>query len=70
MQILFVIIVFALLYFLRLPGLLSKDYRRDLIVFTFLMLIAFLISLLAVLGVNFPYLTVEVMKVFGLLFHI
>ncbi|HBE80236.1 MAG TPA: hypothetical protein DDW65_21020 [Firmicutes bacterium] len=52
MQILFVIIVFALLYFLRLLGLLSKDYRRDLIVFTFLMLIAFLFSLLAVLGVN------------------
>jgi hypothetical protein len=69
MQIMFVMIAFALLYFLRLPGLLPKEYRRDLVVFTLLMFIAFMISLLAVIGVKFPYPTVELMKIFKAVFR-
>ena len=70
MQALFVIIAFALLYFLRLPGLLPKEYRRDLVVFTLLMFMAFAISILAVMGVKFPYPSVEIMKIFKLIFHL
>lgn len=70
MQAIFVIIAFSLLYFLRLPGLLAKEYRRDLVVFTLLMFIAFVISILAVLGVKFPYVTTEIMKAFKAIFHL
>lgn len=69
MQVLYVTIAFALLYFFRLPGLLPKKYRRDLVVFTLLMFIAFTISLLAVIGVKFPYITTELMRLFILVFH-
>jgi hypothetical protein len=69
MQALFVIIAFALLYLLRLPGLLAKEYRRDLVVFTLLMFIAFVISILALMGIKLPYVTTEIMKVFKTVFH-
>ena len=68
MQLLFVIIAFIFLYLLRLPRLLSKEYRRDLVVFSFLMFIAFLISVLAVMGFKFPYPTEELMRLFKALF--
>lgn len=64
MQTLFIIIAFVLLYLLRLPSLLANKYRRDLIVFTLLMFMAFMISILAVTGVKFPYMTTEIMKIF------
>jgi hypothetical protein len=70
MPLLFVMIAFVLLYLLRLPSLLPKEYRRDLVVFTFLMFIAFLISLLAVLGVKIPYPTEELGKLFKALFRL
>jgi hypothetical protein len=70
MRALFVIIAFALLYFLRLPGLLAKEYWRDLVVFTLLMFMAFVISILAVMGVKFPYVTTEIMRIFKAVFHL
>jgi hypothetical protein len=70
MRVLFVIIAFILLYFLRLPGLLPKEYRRDLIVFTILMFMAFVISLFTAMGFKFPYPTTEFMKFFIAVFHL
>ena len=64
MQILFVIIAFALLYLFRLPTLQANQSKRDLVVFSILMFVAFMISILAVMGVEFPYMTTEIMKVF------
>jgi hypothetical protein len=70
MQVLFVVFAFTLLYLLQLPSLLHKDYHRDLVAFTLLMFIVFVISLLAVIGVKMPYLTVEITKVFKLILHL
>ena len=64
-----VMIAFVLLYFFRLPGLLPEEYRRDLVVFTFFMIIAFSISILAVIGVKLPYPSTEIMKIFKAVFH-
>lgn len=69
MRVFMVIICFALLYLVRLPGLLPKEYRRDLIVFTVLMGLAFVISALGAAGIRLPYVTTEMLRLFKNVFH-
>lgn len=64
MMVLFVIAAFGILYMIRLPALLQKGYRRDLIVFTVFMFIAFVYSLLLALGVKLPFWGAEINKFF------
>lgn len=67
---LFVFLAFTILYVIKLPTLKSKEYRRDLIVFSTLMLIAFMISILVAVGVRFPYITTEITTFFEKTFHL
>ena len=60
----FVSLSFLVLYLLSLPGLLAKEYRRDLIVFSILMLFTYAVCLAASMGVSFPYISEELMQVF------
>jgi hypothetical protein len=59
-----VIVVFAVLYLIRLPALSRPGCRRDLIVFTVLMGIDFAFSFLLALGVKFPFIGTEITKFF------
>jgi hypothetical protein len=67
---LFVVISLIGLYLLYLPRLLAKECRRDLVVFSLLMFITFVISFLASVGVKFPYISTEFMKILKLTFRI
>lgn len=69
-MVLLVIGAFGILYLIRLPALLQKGYRRDLAVFTVLMSIAFVYSLLLALGVKLPYIGTEITKLFKTVFKI
>lgn len=53
-MIILLIIVFILIALFEVPGLMRKKYRRDLIVFSFFLLFAFLLSLLQMLDVKIP----------------
>jgi hypothetical protein len=59
-----VIVAFTILYLVRLPSLLKPGYRRDLIVFTVLMGINFVVSFLLALGVKFPFIGTEITRLF------
>jgi len=70
MKVILVTMAFGILYLIRLPTLLQKGYRRDLVVFTVLMFIAFVYSLLLALGVELPYIGTEITKLFKIVFKI
>lgn len=70
MKIILVITAFGILYLIRLPALLQKGYRRDLVVFTIFMFIAFVYSFLLALGVKLPYIGTEITKLFKAIFKI
>lgn len=70
MVIVFVIIAFGILYLIRLPALLQKGYRRDLVVYTLFIAIAFGISLLMALDRKMPFIGTEITKLFKTLFKI
>jgi hypothetical protein len=70
MKVLLVIVIFGILYLIRLPALLQKGYRRDLVAFTVFMSMAFVLSLLFVIGVKLPFIGTEMTKLFKALFKI
>jgi hypothetical protein len=59
-----VIVVFIILYLVCLPALRQPGYRRDLVVFTVLMGIDLIFSLLLILGVKIPFVGTEITKLF------
>lgn len=70
MKVVLVIMAFGILYLIRLPALLQKGYRRDLVVFTIFMFMAFGLSMLFVLGIKLPFFATEITKLFKTLFKI
>ncbi len=63
-MILLVLLGFALIVALELPGLLKARYWRELIVFALLTAGAFILSLLLVFGVELPYIDSVLIEVF------
>jgi hypothetical protein len=49
--------VFLIIALLEVPGLVKKQYWRELIVFGFFLSIGLILSMLLTLGVKFPYIT-------------
>jgi hypothetical protein len=64
MKVLFGIVTFGILYLIRLPALLQKGCRRDLVAFTAFMSIAFVYTLLLALGVELPSIGTEIVELF------
>ncbi|NLY90420.1 MAG: hypothetical protein GX081_02285 [Firmicutes bacterium] len=64
-MILLVVGVFLLLFLWEAPGLVAKEYWRELAVFTILLLIGLVFSLLLVGGVELPYIESFWIKVFA-----
>ncbi len=63
-MILLVLLGFALIVAMELPGLLRAQSRRELIVFALLTAGAFILSLLLVFGVELPYIDSVLIEVF------
>lgn len=58
------IFIFLLLFFWEAPGLVAKEYWRELAVFTILLLIGLVVSLLLASGVELPYIETLWLKLF------
>lgn len=63
------IMAFTGMALVEVPGLIRKKYWRELIVFVFLMLVGFILSLLLTLGINLPTWSRVIEYVFGGLLH-
>jgi hypothetical protein len=55
MLLLIIILVYITVCYVNLKGLFRLGSRKDIIVYGVLMILAFIISIAAVLGVEFPY---------------
>lgn len=69
-MIILVVGVFALIAGLQVPGLVRKGYWRELVVFSILLGMGFVLSVLLAMGVELPYIssgiTRIVKSIFGL----
>lgn len=55
MMIIIVVLVFIFLFIYETPGLVEKEYWRELAVFTVLLLLGLVLSILLASGVELPY---------------
>lgn len=62
--------VFIILVLFDAPGLIRKKYWRELAVYSGLMLIALILSVLLVLGVPLPAVTTEIGNLIKMVFHL
>lgn len=56
-MVILIILAFAIIVLLEIPGLIQKKYWPELIVFVILLFLGFGLSLLLVSGVNLPYIS-------------
>lgn len=55
-----IVMAFFSLALLEIPGLIEKKYWRELAVFSLLLALGFILSLLLTLGVQFPYISTAI----------
>ncbi len=48
------ILVFIIIALIEIPGLIRKKYWRELIVFSFFLLLVFIMTLLQIMGIKLP----------------
>ena len=53
-MIIIMVLAFAVIVFLEVPGLLKKKAWRDLAAFSFFLILGFTLALLQIMGVNMP----------------
>ncbi|HHT49015.1 MAG TPA: hypothetical protein GXZ98_06955 [Firmicutes bacterium] len=54
-MIVLMILIFLLLFLWEAPGLMAQEYWRELAVFTILLIVGLVLSLLLLTGVKLPY---------------
>lgn len=63
-MIVIVVLIFLLLFFYEAPGLVAKEYWRELAVFTLLLVAGLLLNIIVVSGVELPYVESTWIKLF------
>jgi hypothetical protein len=69
-MVLLVVIIFGVIAWLEIPGMVQKKYWRELIVYCALLLPEFVLSLLLTMGVNFPAVSTAIFEMVKSIFGV